>query len=295
MTDLMKDLSEIELAQLETLNSAQSDGEGVRLPFAAIYLHVKNGDPKMKGATPVQYFGGWEGDPEKIGEMVESGDLPTMPDGWQSYDAASREGREYAGLGTRKIVVAVIASRVSWISKDGKSRVPNHDPAHPRFHSQWLGLLLNSQPKYCVPVVLSAKGYQVTNVRDAISDWEKAIRPFRKELNAQTLGRYAFWITLGTSGDKPNYKQVGPQGSQSPITPVTAIIPEGLTAEMVGKRFIGKEALMKCVDMLAQAKEWLNAWKTPTNGTSHGLGDATQRAGQYENPETGVYELPENW
>jgi hypothetical protein len=299
MTDLMKDLSEIELTKLDQLNQAQGDSEGIRLPFAAVYVHVKNGDPKAKGQSAVQYFGGWEGDPEKIGELVETGDLPTMPDGWTSYDAVSREGKEYPGIGTRKLVVAVIASRASWLTKDGKSRAPAYSTEFSRLHVQWLGLLLNNQPKYCVPVVFSAKGYQVTNVREAIEKWEKAIRPFRKELNATGLGRYAFWVSLGTAGDKPDFKKVGPPGKQSTITPITALIPDGLTADLVGKRFIGKDALMKCVDMLTQAQEWLGAWKTPSGETN--AKPAQQGGAEIRNiqknadPETGEFEFPADW
>lgn len=299
MTDLMKDLSEIEMSQLDKLNQAQGEGEGIRLPFAAVYVHVKNGDPKAKGlAASVQYFGGWEGDPEKIGELVETGDLPTFPDGWTAYDAVSREGKEYASIGTRKIVVAVIANRVSWLTKDGKSRAPTYSQEFSRLHVQWLGLLLNNQPKYCVPVVFSAKGYQVTNVREAIDKWEKAIRPFRKELNATGLGRYAFWISLGTAGDKPDFKKVGPAGKQSTITPITALIPDGLTADLVSKRFIGKDALMKCSQMLDQAQDWLSAWKTPSaemNGKPVQVGAEIRNIQKNADPVTGEFEYPDNW
>lgn len=259
MTDLMKDLTDIEQAQLDKLNQAADDGAGVRLPFPALYIHVRNGDARMKDSTAtVQYFGGFEGDADKMGEMMEAGDLQSFPQGWVSYSGVGRENNEYNAIGYRKITIAVIKGRASWLSKDGKSRAPVYSPVFSRRHLQYLALMY--QPDFVVPVVITAKGYQAQNMTEAIGKWESAIKPFRKELNAIGLPRSAFWITVGTDGTKPNYVKVG-SDAQSTITPISAIIPEGLTAEAVAKRFVGKANLMKCAELLAQAEEWLGAWK----------------------------------
>lgn len=297
MTDLMKDINEIDRAQLDKLNQAQTEGEGVRLPFPALYFHVKNGEPNMKGnAVPSRYFGGWEADPEKMQELLDSGEIPAIPENWLPYLASSREGKEYSAIGTRYLVVAVIASRTSWTSKDGKARAQTYSPEYTRQHRQWLGLLLNQNKpeRFVIPVILSAKGYQASNTNDAVGKWNTAINQFRKELNATTLGRYAFWLTLGTSGDKPDFKKVGPAGQQSTITPITAIIPEGLTAEAVSKRFIGRDNLSRCVEIFDAAQEWLGAWKQDKPTASGAIGRDVQRANATADPVTGEM-YPEDW
>lgn len=261
MTNLMDGLTDIEGLAIDKLTQAQDDGAGIRLPFPALYIHVRNGDPRLKSSTaPVQYFGGFESDSDKMGEMLEAGELPKFPDGWTSYNGVGREGNEYNAIGSRKITVALIKGRASWLNKDGKARSPVYTPEFSRRHLQYLALFYN--PEFVIPVVITAKGYQAQNVIESFGKWESAIKPFRKELNATTLPRCAFWMTIGTHGQAPNYVKVG-SDAQSTITPIAPIIPEKLTAEDVGKRFVGKANLLKCAELLEQATEWLNAWKQP--------------------------------
>ena len=262
MTDLLKELEGLEQRAIDVLTEAGRDTEGVRLPFAALYIHVINGDPKLKDSKcPAQYFGGFSADADRMGEMVDLGEVDGLPGGWTAYTGVSGD-KEWNALGSRSITVAVIKGRQSWLDKTGFTRFPNYTATNTRRHLQYLGALAVGGNFYA-PVVITAKGFQAQRVIEAADGWKRAIRPCLKELNATTLPRSAWWISLGTSGDKPEFETVGRE-AQNRITPIRAILPAGkLEAEMVKALFVGAQNLRRFAEMYEQAKDWLEAWKTP--------------------------------
>lgn len=262
MTDLMKDFSEIDELALGQLRDAEKTGDGVQLPFPVLNVFVFNGDPRQKAAVaacPMLYFGGWATDNDKLGELLLAGKLPADLDKWGGFEGAGDKG-SWNGRGSRTVTAAIITSRSRWINQAGESG-PHFDKAKglTRRHQQWLALLYNASKPYGY-AVLTAKGYQAQNVAKAITDWAAAIQPHRAALNAQALPLSAFAITLGTDGLEPNYTAVG-KTSTSKITPIGAVIKAGLTAEMVGQRFIGAANVRGNTEHLAAAAEWLAAWK----------------------------------
>lgn len=265
MTDLMQDFDEIGAHKLNQLREAEKTGEGVQLPFPVANLWVMNGDARQKNsaaACPMLYYGGWAGDATKLDELVQTGNVPAPLDKWAAFESPSDKGM-WNGLGARLVTAAIITSRSRWISSDGRSSGPDYDAAAglTRQHGQFLALLY-SQSKPWGYAVLSAKGYQVANVRAAIKAWEQAIAPFRKELNAATLPLSAFAITLGTFGPEPKFVPVGKGNNTSKITPIEAMIPAELSADKVRQRFIGSQNVYANADRLEQARPWLAAWKT---------------------------------
>ena len=120
--------------------------------------------------------------------------------------------------------------------------------------------LLYSASKPWGYVVLTTKGYQAKYLRDALSEWGKAIAPHRKAIGAANLPLSAFAVRVGTQGDKLDQVNVG-KAAQKAVTPIRAIIPADLTAEAVEKRFIGSANLRANAERLAMAADWLAAWK----------------------------------
>lgn len=266
MADLMKDFTDIDQVALNQLRDAERGGEGVKLPFPTLNIWVNNGDARLKAnatACPMLYYGGWATDNEALGELILAGHVPSDLEKWSAFEGAGDKGN-WQGRGSRLVTAAIIASRSRWLAPDGKTAGPHFDAAKglKRQHVQWLSLLyVNSKPwGYAV---LTAKGYQAMNVTNAIKDWAAAIQPHRAALNAQALPLSAFAITLGTTGPEPVFKDVG-KSATSKITPIVAVIPADLTAEKVAQRFIGAQNVRANNERLAQAADWLAAWKGKT-------------------------------
>lgn len=288
MTDLMKDFTDIDEVGLNQLREAEKTGDGVQLPFPVAYAWAYSGQANQKNVAathPVLYFGGWAADAVKIGELVEDGVVPDMPDKWVAFEATSRKGTTWNGLGARTITAAIIASRTRWEAKDGSTFGPEYDAdaGLVRQKIQVLALLYNKQKPWAYGV-LSASGYQVNFLKDAVSAWYKAIKPHLKALNAERLPMSAFAITLGTQGDKIKTQMVGRGDAQSPITPIEAVIPADLSAEKVGNRFISAAYVRMNSERLAQAQEWLAAWKTPPAKRANGEQREAERADTTEIP-----------
>jgi hypothetical protein len=74
---------------------------------------------------------------------------------------------------------------------------------------------------------------------------------------------WCFYLSLGTFGKERQVANVGKPGAQSPITPITAYIPDKLTDELMSSLFVGNEVAEKMAQLQDQAAEWLNAWSEP--------------------------------
>lgn len=271
MADLAKEFEGLDDAALQSLRDAEKTGEGVQLPFEAANFWWINGKPNAKNQAkdcPALYFGGWAADKEKIGELVESGALTEYPAGFIHFEGAGDKGA-WSGIAARSLTVSIVANRQRWVSSDGRSSGPEFDREKGlvRRHLQML-VLAYSSGKPLGYAVLTGKGYQAQYLLAAVSDWSKAIRPFLKELNATQFPLSAFAISLGTTGDAPDFQSVGTTAT-SKITPVKALVPTDLSAEKVSKRFIGAQNLRANAERLGLARDWLAAWKaTAANGST---------------------------
>lgn len=257
--DLMNDLQGMEAATLDSLRAAETSGEGVRLPFPALYAYWINGNAQLKPLGNVQYFGGWATDADRAIELVDSGAMPDLPSQWTAFEGSSGD-KTYRALGNRLVRFCPIAYRTSWVGPDGSRRQKfNADTGHTKSHMQYLGQIQNTDG-HIFPCVLTTKGYQASFLSEALGRWRSALAPFLKQMNATRFPLSAFWLTLGTHGPKPEFKEVGSTETK-PVTPVKAVIPEGLTVEAVHALFAGREVLMLNGELLEQARDWLNAWK----------------------------------
>jgi hypothetical protein len=280
---------------LKMMNDGMKGGEGAKLPFAHLVVWAANGDKKCRAQSvtaPTSYFGGWNLDVELIDEMAGNGNLAVPPEktGWLLTD---REGdKSYKVYESRVLHLAPIAKRFSWLSKDGKTRTPEYDVGHPRSHLQILCLIgctakVNNETviQYVAPGIVSAKGMQSQELRNAFGRWSSVIDGLRGNMNAKGVPCCAWWQSIGTFGPEPNFMVVGSGANSNTITPLRAVMPEKPTVEQMGKRFVGPDLFKLSKQLLEESSEWREAWKTaeaprqrqeapPDDGSGGGGGDS---------------------
>jgi hypothetical protein len=269
MTAPLIDQNELDQQWLSEMDDAMKNGGGVQLPFNTATVWPRNGSRQFQQfaqQSPVSYFGGWNIDDERITELSEAGEfaIPLDKVSWQRMKMTADSG-DYIVYETRALHLSIIGYRMSWLAKDGRSRVQNYDQNHTRSHVQYLAIVGMASEGKIVPAcvaTVSVKGKAQTEaMKTSIAAWRKAIDAHRRELNVGKLPLAAFWVTIGTSGDKPDFVTVGKDRNTKEVTPMRAIIPQGFTAENAAARFVGKETLRLGYDYLKQADEWLKAWK----------------------------------
>lgn len=305
-TDIRDQLGGFSDNDLAGMGQAMVDGSGIQLPFRHLQAWAVNGDRKAKQfaqQNPVAYYGGWNVNADTLRELAEAGELqvPIDQTGWTHAQKSGRDGKDYETYETRLLHLAPIGRRLSWLSKDGKSRMPEYDVDHSRSHLQLLCLVgctvkLGTEQRiaYVAPAVVSVKGKgQTEAIRDALSMWGRSIDGLRAGMNARGVPLFAWWMTIGTRGDA-DFVKVGQGANSSEVTPVKALMAsEKLTAEQMGARFIGKDTFALAADLLSQATEWLAAWKTagpalrPAADTDNGDNSSSGGGGSNYGEEVG--------
>jgi hypothetical protein len=168
--------------------------------------------------------------------MVTEQQALALPVNWQEVTISSRDGGEFSAYTTRNIVVAPIGKRLSWLH-EGRRYASYIEGG--RRHMQVLAYLADvhtengaKEIKPWGPVVLTAKGYQARNLLEAFVTWEKVTSAIRQKV-APGVPAWCFYMSVGTFGKERQAINVGKPGAQSPITPITAFIPEHLSDELV--------------------------------------------------------------
>lgn len=251
------------------LNLAKKLDQGMRLsdtvelPFPVAYIWALNGQASLKSQGGALYYGGWACKVEEVEAVAEQQGL-SIPQEWKQATISTRDGDEYEAFTSRHVIVAPIGKRESWLL-DGQRFANYVDGA--RRHLQVLSYLAeavgeNGNREYIPwgPVVLTAKGYQARNLLDAFTNWEKATAPARRVV-APGVPAWCFYLALGTFERERYSINVGQPGRQSPITPISAYIPEKITEELVSSLFVGNEVATAMADLQDQASDWLKAWR----------------------------------
>jgi hypothetical protein len=240
-------------------------GGSVELPFPVVYAWTLTGQASYKSAGGPLYFGGWAAKADGVHAVVESQHI-NIPAGWELRTLAPKDGGEFEAYLARSLVVAPLGKRSSWLY-DGR-RYPEYVEGGRR-HLQVLCYLAerqgeNGKAKFIPwgPVVLTAKGYQARNVLDAFARWDKATAQLRRKV-APGVPAWCFYFALGTFGKDRQAVNVGKPGAQSPITPITAWIPEGMNEDTMRLLFVGNDVAAQMADYAEQAAEWLGAWSQP--------------------------------
>jgi hypothetical protein len=245
------------------LDQGMRIGEAVELPFPVVYVWALNGQASYKSQGGALYFGGWACKADDLQAVSDQQGLP-IPGEWKLVTIASRDGGEFEAYTSRTIVVAPVGKRISWLH-DGK-RSANYIEGGRR-HLQVLAYMAEARggngAKELLPwgpIVLTAKGYQARNLLDAFARWDKATSQLRWRL-APGVPAWCFYLTLGTFGKERQPINVGKPGAQSPITPISAYIPDRLNEDVLAGLFVGNEVAEVMSNLQDQATEWLNAWK----------------------------------
>jgi hypothetical protein len=245
------------------LDQGMRAGEAVELPFPVVYVWALNGQASYKSQGGALYYGGWACKADDLQAIANQQGLP-VPNEWKQVTIASRDGGEFEAYASRTIAVAPIGRRVSWLH-DGKRAATYIEGG--RRHIQVLAYMAETHSgngtKQFVPwgpIVLTAKGYQARNLLDAFARWEKATSQLRWKL-APGIPAWCFYLTLGTFGKERQPINVGKPGAQSPITPISAYLPDNLSEDTLASLFVGNEVAEVMANLQDQAAEWLNAWK----------------------------------
>lgn len=245
------------------LDLGMRSGDALELPFPTIYIWALNGQTSYKPQGGALYYGGWACKAEDLQSIADQQALP-IPRDWKQVTISSRDGGEFEAYTTRSLILAPIGKRESWLT-DGKRSSSYVEGG--RRHLQVLAYLSEAvgengskQFEPWGPVILTAKGYQARYILDAFARWDKATAPIRWKV-APGVPAWCFYLSLGTFGKERQTMNVGKPGAQSPVTPISAYIPDRFTEDLMSSLFVGSEIAAVMSDLQDKAGEWLNAWK----------------------------------
>ncbi|HCR70924.1 MAG TPA: hypothetical protein DIW23_05735 [Anaerolineae bacterium] len=240
------------------------NGGAVELPFPAPSFFIVNGNAQLQQVGGIHYFGGFACAKTKLQEAAESWENVVYPvPGLYETEKILESGEKLPVFASRNLTVAMIGMRLfATLKSDGKTRVPAFSKeAIPGIQVVCLLGYKNENKEILpwAPIMISASGYQVNNVRDAFIKWFKAIKPTVKKLapnqepsNITNL----FWMSIGTFGETRVQKPAG----QKFITPVSSFIPDVLDEDVVKSRYVGNEIASLMADFATDAKEWLHVF-----------------------------------
>lgn len=245
----------------KTLTKGMEMGGGIELPFFAPVAWVVNGDAKLKALGGALFFGGWAINAEDMEQAMQQFGEAAVPSGWVKGEMISGQGKSFDAYTSRSILVAPIAVRESWFNQNGV-RKPTFDIGL-RHHVQVLSFVgfKNGTIHPFGPMVLSAKGFQAKNLLEAFKAWNNHTAQVRRAI-APEVPAWCFYSAIGTFGAERKVVMVG-KSSQSPITPVSAYLPDKLEEAVMESLFVGETVAGMMAGYLDQAREWIKAWKSP--------------------------------
>ena len=242
-------------------------GAKIELPFAAPAFYILNGDAKLAALKNYLYFGGFAASITNIKAAAETWENCPYPiPGFVEDNLTQKDGTVTPSIAARSLQVAPIGMRqFSTILADGKTKrvAPFTKGARPAI--QVLAILgykdEQKRTNAWAPVMLTAKGYQVNHIQKAFTDWKKAITPFMKEIAPGMPSDVTnlFWMHIGTFGPERKAEQHG----ESTITPVSAFIPDNMTAQQVENQYVGNDMAEFMAALSIQSAEWLKAYSKP--------------------------------
>lgn len=266
-------------SRTSAIDAAMAKGGGVELPYQTAMVWVLNGDARMaplvqaKQTPPAAFFGGWAATPDDFETMFDSINAEVVGS-WKKACLQRRAGGDYEAYVTRQVHVAPFAMRESWVNADLKIRYPDYQKGA-RHHVQIVSYLFYQEKdaqgnaagyKPLFPIVLTAKGYQARNLVEAINIWKRGTLAVRKRLGEIGASPFSFVMSIGTTGERTQ-KMVGPEGKQSPITPIELQTPDKvtpewrITPEWMQSRYVGDELLATMNEQAEMSRDWMEAWR----------------------------------
>jgi hypothetical protein len=233
----------------EQLSGRLEEGS-VELPFSTAIFWVVNGKPELSPIGGVPYLGGWAAAQQELEDHLknESIELP------KSLTLTEFQGEEqkYFAYTTRSLAIAPVAMRKRNIGEDGRYRE----------HLQVLGYAMihdGKQIQELGATILTVKGWQSANLKDAFKRWERASLEARRTF-ANSLDVKFFYLPVGTFGKDPVFTSVG-KGKTSKITPIEGQIPATVDEAVLKARFVGSAVSEVMAEMKRQSMDWQADWK----------------------------------
>jgi len=256
-------------------------GSKIELPFPAPAFYILNGDPKFEELKNITYFGGWGCSVANVKAAAEQWEGCPFPiPGFAEKELSQQSnGRtvKVPSLLSRALIVAPIRMRqfstiTDPATKNVKRVAPFTKGARPALQVLvYLGYRDENKAIHpWAPVMLTVKGYQVNHVTKAFADWKKAIQPFMNEVAPGLPSDVTnlFWMHIGTFGQNANFEPHG----ESVITPVSAYIPDDLTAKQVENMYVGNDMAEFMASLVVQSEEWGRAYANVTPATAASSG-----------------------
>lgn len=245
-----------------------NDRSAVELPFPCPPFFIVNGDEALEELKSVRYFGGFACTTEKIQAASDHWKDAPFPIPGFVKTSHPVKGSKIEVLAARSLVVSIIGVReYSSIEDEAtgrKSRLaPYTKGARPGI--QVLCVLGYRDEQKAIhpwaPVMLTAQGYQVNHIKDAIQSYRKAIKPFVKKLipDATDSMLSLFWMYLGTFGEF-NQVTVGKGKNSQFITPIKTFIPEDLDEHKVENMYVGEGMAEFMTDLSEKSQDWLSVF-----------------------------------
>lgn len=248
-------------------------GQKIELPFPAPAFYILNGDPKLEELKNIMYFGGWGCSVANVKSASEQWEgCPYPIPGFLEKDM-TQGGAKVPSILSRALIVAPIRMRQFSTITDPNTKQTKRYPAFTKGARPAIQVLVylafrneNKQIVPWAPALLTAKGYQVNHVTKAFADWKKAIQPFMNEIAPGMPADVTnlFWMHIGTFGNEARFEQHG----ESAITPVSAYIPEDLTAKQVENMYVSDGVAEFMAGLVMQSEEWANAYAKLTPATA---------------------------
>jgi hypothetical protein len=240
------------LDDLDAVDPATVEVTGPAYPVAQ-WLH---GDPKLAAVGGVAHTGGLIMPTKYVPD-----DLAPAP-GWTRAKIAFSSGKAEDVLATQKPRLAVIRTRFRWfVTQNGVTtyypRAAYVADSGMRGHVQ----ALCGVAGYDFPVVVTLKGTASKAFEQFLREFTQKTQEAAAKLLAQAnpgarFPRCAFYLRLAPA---PHVK-VGQKGQESIVTPPTLELPEALTADYLGKVYVGREKLLAYQQVYRDAAEWAAAW-----------------------------------
>lgn len=238
-------------------------GSAVELQFDVLHAYWKHGNVRLKPADAgdVEYYGGWCVDTDKF-EAYLSSTGQEAPIGWKRRTMTAESGKTYDVYTCRSVTFAPITKRKAWFKRRDQSGKET-DKSNSAVNILGYMATPNTQTKTFEAygfVVLSAKSLTGKNLEDLLAKWAAEMRPTLRANGNMPQDPRQYYLTIGTFGDKiitTSYK--GAAGAESTVTP-PQLKADQITAEYLGKRWVGEEIAAVCENAGEEAQEWADDW-----------------------------------
>ncbi len=247
----------------------QQGGGNIELPFACPPFYIVNGDAKLAALQNFQYFGGFACSEKNLQAAVDHWDNLTLPiPGLGQVDISDDNGNIMPSYGARSLLVTIIGMREFSTIRDENGatrRVPPFTKGG-RPGIQVVSILGYRDQSgtifHWAPIMITAKGYQVNHIKNAVRSWRKFIEPVIKKLVPDTdpsAISNLFWMSIGTFGKERKQELVG-TGEKKAITPVTAYIPETIDETKLEQLYVGEVLAQWMTELALEAEDWFNVF-----------------------------------